>query len=57
MTTSAHESDDLPCDLLVFLALTRDIDVGGAQSLLGDFLIQYESPSASPVYRPSRSAA
>jgi hypothetical protein len=57
MTTSAHESDDLPCDLLVFLALTRDIDVGAAQSQLGDFLIQYESPSATPANQPRGLAA
>jgi hypothetical protein len=44
---SAPPSDDLPCDLLDFLAQERGLEVEVAAELLGDFLMQYEPRSAA----------
>jgi hypothetical protein len=49
---SAPQSDDIPCDLLDFLAQERGLEVEVAAELLGDFLMQYE-----PRFATSRSLA
>jgi hypothetical protein len=57
MTNNVPTPDDLPCDLLKFLAQNRGIDVAAAASLLGDFLLQYEPEVAAPTSFASRFAA
>lgn len=47
-TTSAPDIEELPCDLLEFIADRSGVGVDAVATLLGDFLIQYE---------PRRSAA
>jgi hypothetical protein len=57
ITTSAPTTDDLPCDLLEFLAQTRGVEVEAAASLLGDFLMEYEPQAASRLSFANRLAA
>jgi hypothetical protein len=56
-TTSAPPTDDLPCDLLEFLAETGGIEMEAATSLLGDFLMEYEPQAASRLSFAKRLAA
>jgi hypothetical protein len=57
MTKSAPVTDDLPCDLLEFVAQRRGIEVEGAAELVGDFLMQYEPASVRLPSSVSRRAA
>ena len=57
MTKSAPVTDDLPCDLLEFLAQRRGIEVSRAVELVGDFLMQYEPASVALPSFTSRLAA
>lgn len=57
MTKSAPVTDDLPCDLLEFLAQRCGIEVERAAELVGDFLMQYEPASvALPSFASWRAA-
>jgi hypothetical protein len=57
LTKTAPASDDLPCDLLDFLAQERGIEAEMAVALLGDFLLNYEPLSAASRGRSDRLAA
>lgn len=55
--TSATTNDDLPDDLLEFLAQRHGMEVAAAAALLGVFLIEYEPQHAGPPSFASRRAA
>lgn len=56
-TTSAPDTEELPCDLLEFIAHRNGVDVDAAVTLLGDFLIEYEPRCRAAARRSSRLAA